>query len=197
MSGTLFIVSAPSGAGKTTLTHGLLAAQPDLAFSVSTTTRSRRPDERDGVDYHFVERAEFDRLVAKHAFLEHAFVHGNGYGTERASVEAALARGTDLLLDIDVQGAAQIRDFLKQSSRSEQSIRCFSIFIMPPSLQALEARLRARHTNTEEDIQVRLKRAGEEMSRASEYDATIVNDDAATATLRLVEIVRSQRSGKK
>lgn len=196
-AGTLFIVSAPSGAGKTTLTRGLLEAEPGLAFSVSTTTRAMRPGEIEGRDYFYVSVAEFQELVANDAFLEHAFVHGNHYGTRRETVERALAAGRDLLLDIDVQGAAQVREARRRAAdHGLPFFRCVSIFILPPSLEALERRLRDRRTNDEDDIRRRLERAGVEMQRAGEYDAVIVNDDAIAATERLVALYRADRAAR-
>lgn len=195
IQGTLYIVSAPSGAGKTTLTRGLLAAEPDLAFSVSTTTRAPRPGEVDGIDYHFVGRDEFERLVAEGAFLEHALVHGNFYGTRRATVADALQAGNDLLLDIDVQGAAQVREARRAAEAAGLPFfRTVSIFIMPPSLEDLERRLRDRRTNTEDDIRRRLERAGVEMQRTREYDHVIVNDDVESATRKLIEFYRGDRA---
>lgn len=196
--GTLYIVSAPSGAGKTTLTRALLAAEPGLAFSVSTTTRAPRPGEVDGVDYHFVGRDEFERLVAEGAFLEHALVHGNFYGTRRATVADSLRTGHDLLLDIDVQGAAQVREAKRAAdAMGLPFFRTVSIFIMPPSLEDLERRLRERRTNSEDDIRRRLDRASAEMQRIHEYDHVIVNDDVETATRKLIEFYRKDRDARR
>ncbi len=193
-AGTLYIVSAPSGAGKTTLTKGLLAAEPSIAFSISTTTRALRPGEREGVDYHYVSIEEFERLVAADAFLEHAFVHGNYYGTRRDTVANALSRGSDILLDIDVQGAAQVREARSKAANAGLPFfRTVSVFIMPPSIAILERRLRDRGTNTEEDMRRRIERATAEMQRMREYDHVIVNDDAEAATARLIALYRAER----
>lgn len=182
--GRLFIVSAPSGAGKSTLLKHVLDAEHGIEFSVSTTTRPQRPGECDGVEYHFTDAVTFKRLIDEGEFIEYARVHGNYYGTRRRTVEAALSRGADLLLDIDVQGAKEIRKQLPEA---------VSIFIMPPSLRALEERLRRRGTETEEQIQRRLKNAIEEIRHSKDYDYVVVNDDLATATARMIEIIRTER----
>ena len=147
--GDLFVISAPSGAGKSTLCHRLMEETPGVAFSVSHTTRAPRKGEVDGVDYHFVSKEQFMHMVEQEEFLEWAEVHGNCYGTSRSAVTAMLENGQDVLLDIDVQGAMQVRDVFPES---------VLIFILPPSLQVLERRLRNRGTDTEETIRLRLEK---------------------------------------
>lgn len=185
--GALFVFSAPSGAGKTTLLKRLLAALPNLEFSVSHTTRPARPGEQDGKDYHFIDREAFLALRDQGAFLEWAEVHGNFYGTSREAVTAALARGRDLVLDIDVQGAAQVR-------RAADPATVF-IFIAPPSPEVLAARLRGRNTDTPEMIARRLENARREMAEAGWYDYRIVNDQLEKAEAELREIIEKVRAG--
>jgi len=182
--GRLFIVSAPSGAGKSTLLKHVFDAEHGIEFSVSTTTRPQRPGECDGVEYHFTDAVTFKRMIDEGEFIEYARVHGNYYGTRRRTVEAALARGADLLLDIDVQGAKEIRKHLPEA---------VSIFVMPPSIKVLEERLRRRGTESEEHIQRRLKNATEEIRHSRDYDYLVVNDDLAAATARMIEIIRTER----
>jgi guanylate kinase len=170
--GALFVVSGPSGSGKTTLLHAALRAIPGLDFSVSATTRAPRAGERDGVDYHFVSRAAFADLLGKDALLEHAEVYGNFYGTPRAPVEAALAEGRSIVLDIDVQGAAQVR-----RSHPEN----VSVFVLPPNLGEIEARLRARGLDDEAIVARRVREADEQLAHAGEYDYLVMNDDLASA----------------
>ena len=181
MSGTLFIISAPSGGGKTSLVKALLEAEPQLRLSVSHTTRPPRTGEVEGVHYHFVSAAEFERLAADRAFLEHAEVHGNRYGTSRGAVLPILERGGDVILEIDYQGARLIRAQLPE---------CVSVFILPPSRAELERRLRGRGTDAEEVVQRRLRDAAGDMSHWSEFDHVVVNDDFARAVEELASIVR-------
>jgi guanylate kinase len=166
--GHLYVIAAPSGAGKTSLLRALLQRRPNLAFSVSCTTRASRPHEQDGRDYHFVSRAEFERLVKAEAFIEHADVFGNLYGTLQATVESALAEGRDLILEIDWQGANQVR------SRLPEAIQ---IFILPPSRRELEARLRKRGTDSPEAIARRLAESVSEMSHWRDFDYVVINGD--------------------
>jgi guanylate kinase len=166
--GHLYVIAAPSGAGKTSLLRALLQRRPNLAFSVSCTTRAPRPHEQDGRDYHFVGRAEFERLVKADAFIEHADVFGNLYGTLRATVESALAEGRDLILEIDWQGANQVRRRLPEA---------IQIFILPPSRSELEARLRKRGTDSPEAIARRLAESVSEMSHWREFDYVVINGD--------------------
>jgi guanylate kinase len=176
----LYILSAPSGAGKTSLVKALLAARPGLAVSVSHTTRPPRPHELDGGDYHFVSAARFAELIAAGAFLEHAQVFDNHYGTGREQVEAQLAAGHDVLLEIDWQGARQVR---------EASPHCVSIFILPPSRAALEQRLRARRTDTDQVIARRLRDAAADMTHCREFDYAVVNDRFEQAVADLAAIL--------
>ena len=178
--GRLFVIAAPSGAGKTSLVRALMEREPGLRFSISYTTRTRRPTELHGRDYFFVGRDEFERMVASGEFLEHARVFDNYYGTARRPVEAALAAGQDLILEIDWQGAAQIRDALPE---------CISIFILPPSRPELERRLRGRGTDAEEVIQRRLRDAASDMTHWREFDHVVVNDDFSQALAQLQEVV--------
>jgi guanylate kinase len=172
--GLLLVLSAPSGAGKTTLAHRFRAAHPDAVFSVSATTRAPRGAERDGVDYHFVSPARFADLVAAGAFAEWAEVHGHRYGTLKATVEAALAAGRIALFDIDVQGGAQIQ--------AHWPAEAATVFVLPPSPQELERRLRARSTDSEEVIQRRLGAARAEVERGlATYAYVVVNDQLERA----------------
>lgn len=195
MSGILFIISAPSGSGKTTLTNELLRLVPDLEFSVSYTTRSPRGSEVSGREYHFVSREEFERMIARGEFLECANVFGNYYGTARRYLEDARARGRDLVLDIDVQGAKQIKDKMPEA---------VSIFILPPSRDVLEMRLRnrsqAEHMDSEQVIRRRLQEARKEIENYPNYDYILVNDRLEHSIAQLKAIVaaeRLQRSGAK
>lgn len=184
MTGTLYIVSAPSGAGKTSLVNALVAALPALEISVSHTTRARRPSEIDGQHYHFLEAVEFERMVAANAFLEHASVFGNHYGTARAQVEAKLAAGVDVILEIDWQGARQVYNAMPD---------CVSVFVLPPSRAELERRLRDRNTDSDEVIARRMAQAVSEMSHYHEYDYLIVNDVFDQALADLKAVVRARR----
>jgi guanylate kinase len=184
--GTLFIVSAPSGAGKSTLVNALLAREPGIALSISHTTRAPRPGDINGKHYHFVDRATFEREIAAGAFLEHAEVFGNLYGTSLASVQAQLSAGRDVLLEIDWQGAAQVRAKVP---------RCVSIFVLPPSRAELERRLRARASDSEATIERRLAESREEISHAHEFTCIIVNDVFEDALGALQAIVHAVRAG--
>lgn len=178
--GTLFVISAPSGAGKTTLTRALLDADPGLRFSVSFTTRPPRSGELDGRDYFFVDRNRFEAMIAGGELLEHAEVFGNYYGTGRAQIERHTRAGHNVILDIDWQGARQVR------ARMPQSVL---IFIMPPSLAELERRLRGRATDSEEVIRRRLSEAQADMTRWPEFDYVVINDAADAALVSLQAIV--------
>jgi guanylate kinase len=179
-TGRLHVISAPSGAGKTSLVKALLAARPTLAVSVSHTTRTMRPTEVDGRDYHFVSNAEFDRLVAAGAFLEHARVFDNQYGTGRGQVDAKRTAGHDVLLEIDWQGARQIR---------ASAPDCVTTFILPPSRAALEERLRSRKTDSDSVIARRLADAATDMSHCLEFDYAVVNDRFEQAVADLLAII--------
>lgn len=167
MTGRLFVIAAPSGAGKTSLVKALLQREPRLAVSISHTTRPPRPNEQDGREYHFVSMEEFERMAAAGAFLEHARVFDNCYGTSRAQVEAWRTAGTDVVLEIDWQGARQIRRSCPD---------CHTIFILPPSRNALRQRLEARRTDSREVIERRLRDAVDDMSHYDEFDSVVVND---------------------
>ena len=181
--GRLFVVAAPSGAGKTSLVRELLERERNLRFSISYTTRAQRPTETHGRDYFFVARDEFEAMVARHEFLEHARVFDNYYGTARSQVEASLAAGQDLVLEIDWQGAQQIRRALPE---------CRSIFILPPSRAELERRLRGRGTDAEDVIQRRLRDASTDMAHWSEFDYVVINDDFEQALRDLHSIIRGR-----
>ncbi|HKT26948.1 guanylate kinase [Dyella sp.] len=183
-SGTLFIVAAPSGAGKSTLVNALLEREPGISLSISHTTRPPRPGEQYGRHYYFVERAEFEREVAEGIFLEHAEVHGNFYGTSRRTVQDLLQQGRDVLLEIDWQGAAQIR-------KAKPDV--VSVFILPPSRAELERRLRGRGSDSAEVIERRLRNSRGEIAHAHEFDYIIVNDRFEDALDSLQAIVRAVR----
>ncbi len=182
--GTLYIISAPSGAGKTSLVKALVDAMPGISVSVSHTTRARRPGEHDGVDYHFVSPEAFKERVSHGDFLEHAEVFGNYYGTARSTVEERLAAGEDVILEIDWQGARQVRAAMPEA---------LSIFILPPSRTDLEARLRGRGQDAEEVIARRMREAVSEMSHHGEFDYLVVNDDFEIALGELRAVVTARR----
>lgn len=182
--GVLLVVSAPSGAGKTSLCRELIDSFTDLRQSVSFTTRPMRAGEQDGVDYHFVSRTVFQQMVAHHQLAEWAQVHENMYGSARATVEQAAAEGVDLLLEIDCQGAAQLKKNCRQG---------VFVFILPPDLAELERRLRGRGTDSDTVIARRLKNAAQEIAQASWYDYLIVNDDFPTALRQLSAILIAER----
>jgi len=184
MTGTLYIVAAPSGAGKSSLVNALLEREPGIVLSVSHTTRPPRPGDVDGQHYHFVNRGVFERLIADNAFLEHAEVFGNLYGTSRAAVEPLLAKGRDVLLEIDWQGARQVRT-LKPD--------CISIFILPASREELERRLRTRAADSAATISLRLAESREEIAHAGDFDYILVNDQFADALADLRAIVTARR----
>lgn len=183
-TGTLYVISAPSGAGKTSLVGAMLKRDARLGVSVSHTTRPMRPGEQDGVNYHFVPREAFEAMIGRGEFLEHADVFGNYYGTSQVWVGQTLARGQDVILEIDWQGAAQIRRLMPG---------CVSIFIVPPSFAALQERLTGRGTDAPEVVARRLKEAAEECSHALEFDFLVVNDDFDHALTELLSIVTAQR----
>ncbi len=183
--GTLFMVAAPSGGGKTSLVRALLERMSGIVLSVSWTSRAARADERNGVHYHFIDRETFDRMIAEDAFYEHANVHGDLKGTAREAVEPVLASGRDVLLEIDWQGAQQVRE------RAHGD--CVGVFILPPSRAELERRLRARASDSESVIARRLANSREEISHAPEFDYIVVNDDFDTAIAELAAIVQAVR----
>ncbi len=187
MTGMLFVITAPSGAGKSSLIEALLKADPRLRLSVSYTTRAPRPGEANGREYHFVDEPTFLAMLERGEFLESAEVHGNRYGTSQAVIREALARGQDLLLEIDWQGAQQVRRLHPE---------CIGAFIMPPSVAELERRLRTRGKDAEAVIRRRLASAEGEMSHAPEFDYVIINKDFDEAKCDLQAIIRVERLRK-
>ena len=184
LEGTLFVVAAPSGAGKSSLVNALLEREPTISLSISHTTRPPRPGELYGRHYYFVEREAFEQQVAEGIFLEHAEVHGNLYGTSRTRVQDLLASGRDVLLEIDWQGAAQIRRSMPD---------CVSVFILPPSRAELERRLRGRGSDAPDVIERRLHNSREEIAHAHTFDYILVNDVFDDALADLQAIVRAVR----
>ena len=182
--GALFVISAPSGAGKTTLCRELIDRVKNLRQSVSFTTRQQRSGERDGSDYHFVTSPVFRQMIAEGKLAEWAEVHGNLYGTSLETLERGAAEGIDLLLDIDCQGAAQLKKNYRQG---------VFVFILPPDFTELEKRLRGRHTDSDEVIARRLKNAEQEIAQAGWYDYLVVNNDFQTAFEQLLAIVTAER----
>lgn len=184
--GLLIILSSPSGAGKSTLSRRLLAEDPAISFSISATTRAPRPGEEDGREYHFQSNAEFDKLIATGGMLEHAEIFGNRYGSPLKPVEEAVAAGHDLLFDVDWQGGQQIRNSVIGSSS-------VSIFILPPSIADLEARLQTRNQDTAETIARRMSEARSEISHWAEYDYVLINDDLDRCARELRSIIEAER----
>jgi len=182
--GLLFIVSAPSGTGKTTLVERLIQTVPGLRMSRSYTSRLARGGEKDGVDYNFISRQRFEQMVAEGAFLEHADVFGNCYGTSAADTEACLAAGEDLILVIDVQGARQVRS---------RGLECVGVFVLPPSSHVLAQRLRGRSKDSEEQICTRLEVSSREVGEYAVYDYVVINDQLESAVDRLRAIVMAER----
>lgn len=185
--GIPFVVAAPSGTGKTTVCREVVARDADIAFSVSHTTRPPRPGERDGVDYHFVSADRMRQLVAEDAFLEHAEYAGNVYGTSWRALREPLERGVDLLLEIEVQGARQVRDRMDEAR---------FIFLLPPSMKVLEERLRSRGTDSDEAIARRLAVADLELRAVEFFDYAVVNDELESAIAAVLEIIRLEREGR-
>src|SRR6201995_5018863 len=183
--GLMFVLSSPSGAGKTTLSRMLIAENPDLKMSVSVTTRPIRPGEVDGCDYYFIDQKKFDAMVAKYELLEWANVFDNSYGTPRAPVEAAWAMGQNVLFDIDWQGTQQLR------GPSPKDV--VSVFILPPSVQALEQRLHTRAQDSDEVIRGRMKKAGDGVSHFDAYDYIVVNDNIGIAFEAVKSILRAEQ----
>ncbi len=182
--GLLFIVSAPSGAGKTTLCKELSGFLPDISHAISHTTRAPRPTEKEGEHYYFVSETEFKKLAECGGFVEHATVHGHLYGTSKKELERIFGQGKDVILDIDTQGAAQIRN---------AGIRGVFIFILPPSMEELERRLKGRDSDDETEIARRLKRALEELESFEQYDYVIVNDNLGKALDALKSVIIAER----
>lgn len=184
MKGSLIIISSPSGGGKGTLIKEVLEAVPDIGYSVSLTTRARRFGEEDGCHYHFVSKEEFEREIAQDGFLEYAEVHGNFYGTSKKQVESMLAKGQDVILEIDVQGAAAVIERVPDA---------VSIFILPPSFETLRARLIARATEGSSDLELRLRNSHYEVAQYSKFKYVIINDDLGTAARKLASVIIAQR----
>lgn len=182
--GMLLVISGPSGAGKGTLVQKLLERDPSFGFSVSVTTRKARPNEMDGVHYHFISETEYDKLLEEDAFLEHANVHGHRYGTLKSEVYERMKRGQNVLLDIDPQGARSVM------SREPD---CVSVFVLPPSYGELKVRLHTRNTEEPEEIQRRLENARGEIEQMKRYRYLIVNDDLELAYEQLAAIVRAEK----
>lgn len=185
--GTLYVVSAPSGAGKTSLVKALLERDSRVLVSVSHTTRDMRPGEVDGKDYNFVDMEHFNQMIGEGAFLEHADVFTNKYGTSQVWVEEQLSQGMDVILEIDWQGAQQVRRLMPE---------CLSVFILPPSQEELRRRLTGRGTDSQDVIDHRMSQAVSEMSHYGEYDYMIINDDFDTALNELVAVFLSRRVGQ-
>lgn len=182
--GGVFVVSGPSGSGKDTVLKGLFAENPDILFSISSITRAMRPDEREGEKYNFISREHFEEMIKNDLLLEHNVFVGNYYGTPRIPVEKAVSEGRDIIIEVDVNGAAQIRKKLPEA---------VTVFIMPPSFEELKRRLVGRGTESEELIEKRLRSALNEIRRAGEYDYIIVNDDAAAASQSLMSVIKACR----
>lgn len=182
--GGVFVVSGPSGSGKDTVLKGLFAENPDILFSISSITRAMRPGEREGEKYNFISREHFEEMIKNDLLLEHNVFVGNYYGTPRIPVEKAVSEGRDIIIEVDVNGAAQIRKKLPET---------VTVFIMPPSFEELKRRLVGRGTESEELIEKRLRSALDEIRRAEEYDYIIVNDDAAAASQSLMSVIKACR----
>ena len=184
------VISAPSGCGKSTLIDMLLQEYHDLVYSISCTTRNPRGEEEDGLDYHFLSKERFEELLAENAFLEHAKVHDNYYGTLKAPIEEVLAEGNSMVLDIDVQGAGKVRDYVRSLPNTDPlKIGYVDIFISPPSMEELRERLVHRGTDSAETIEKRLANAEGEIARASEYMYRVVNDDLGICFKRLCDLI--------
>jgi guanylate kinase len=181
----MLVLSSPSGAGKTSIAHGLLEREPELTLSVSVTTRPRRPSETDGVDYHFIDRATYDAMVRDGELLEHAEVYDHGYGTPRCAVEAALSAGRDVLFDIDWQGAQQLREVAGEDM--------VSVFILPPSTTELERRLHDRRQDPEAEVRKRLSKVAADVTHWAEYDYVLINSDLGLSVERTRAILMAER----
>ncbi|HZT51138.1 MAG TPA: guanylate kinase [Stellaceae bacterium] len=184
--GILLVLSSPSGAGKTTITRTLVEADPGVAMSISVTTRPRRPEEQDGTHYHFITQARFDAMVRDGELLEHARVFGHCYGTPRAPVLAALAAGRDIISDVDWQGTQQLKEQVRQD--------LVSVFILPPTLAALEERLRRRAQDSDEVVAGRMEKSADEMSHWPEYDYVIVNRELSESVRQVRSILIAERA---
>lgn len=196
--GVLIIMSGPSGAGKSTVCKPILETEESLNFSVSCTTRQPRQGEENAVHYHFISKNEFEGKIATDDFLEYAEVHGNYYGTLKSEVENKILQGNDVLLDIDVQGAMQIKEILEDQKKATPGKFCLAdsviyVFVAPPSFEELETRLRGRGTETEETLTKRLNNAHNEMNHQLDYDYLIVNDDLSKAQDSLHSVIKAAR----
>lgn len=180
----MLVLSSPSGAGKTSIAHGLLALEPELTLSISVTTRPMRPGEADGVDYRFVTRAAYDQMVARGELLEHAEVYDHGYGTPRDAVTSALAAGRDVLFDIDWQGTQQLRELAGDT---------VSVFILPPSTRELERRLFDRRQDSEAEVRKRLSKVSADVTHWAEYDYVLINTDLVQSVQRARAILAAER----
>jgi guanylate kinase len=187
----LFIVmSAPSGCGKSTLIDMLLQEYPDIVYSISCTTRDPRGEEEDGLDYHFLSKERFEELIAENAFIEHACVHGNYYGTLKAPISEVLGEGNSIIMDIDVQGAAKVREYVRSLPNTDpMKVGYVDIFIDPPSMEELRTRLEGRGTDSPATIEKRLANAEGEIQRAGEYMFRVTNDDLSIAYKRLCDLI--------
>ncbi|MGH6919138.1 MAG: guanylate kinase [Geminicoccaceae bacterium] len=183
--GLMLVLSSPSGAGKTSIAHGLLELEPALTLSVSVTTRPRRRGETDGVDYHFIDRARYDAMVRQGELLEHAEVYDHGYGTPRRAVEAALSAGRDVLFDIDWQGTQQLREIAGEDM--------VSVFILPPSTIELERRLHDRRQDSAAEVRKRLSKVAADVTHWAEYDYVVINSDLALSVERTRAILVAER----
>ncbi len=183
--GLMYVLSSPSGAGKTTITRALLNSNPNLEISISATTRPRRPGEVDGQDYYFVDIPQFNAMVENGEMLEHAKVFGNYYGTPKLPVEEALSRGNDIIFDIDWQGTQRLREIARED--------LVTVFILPPSAKELERRLRGRAQDSEESIRLRMDKASDEMTHYSEYDYVLINNNVELAIQQAQHILDSER----
>jgi guanylate kinase len=186
----LIVMSAPSGCGKSTLIDMLLQEYSDIVYSISCTTREPRGEEEDGLDYHFKTKERFEELIKKNAFIEYAKVHDNYYGTLKGPIEEVLAEGNSMILDIDVQGAAKVRDYVRKLPNNDPlKIGYVDIFIQPPSMEELRRRLESRGTDAQDVIEKRLRNAEGEMARADEYMFQVTNDDLGIAYRRLCDLI--------
>ncbi len=182
--GAIFIVSAPSGTGKSTICKEIIKQIPDIMFSVSYTTRTKRKGEVDGVDYFFISESDFDKKIKENFFLEWADVYGKKYGTSREFIDKATSSGKDVLLEIDVQGARNIKNIFK---------RAIAIFILPPSIEELEKRMKQRNENSEDDMLLRLIHARDEIMKSTFYDYIVINDDLNSAVEKVKSIIIAER----
>ncbi len=178
--GRIFVISAPSGTGKSTVVAGVRKRFPELGFSISYTTRPMRGEERDGVEYHFVDRETFERMIAESKFAEWAEVHGNYYATSKEQLEDSMREGRDLILDIDVQGGIAIKESIDEA---------ITVFLLPPSMEVLRERLLKRATDSREQVELRLANAKEELEYQDRYDYRIVNDEVERAVEELSELI--------